>query len=81
VSILAVVDPAEQSLWHIHDGVGENGIEPPVTFGIVPEGAGESVPPSELQHGNVYIVRVFRLHQESSGEYTLTQTGEQNFPW
>ena len=81
VSNLAVGDPAERSLWHIHGGVGENTIEPPVTFGIVPKGAGESVPPGELQHGNLYIVRVFRLHQEPSGEYTLIQTGEQNFPW
>jgi hypothetical protein len=39
------------------------------------------VPPGQLQHGNVYIVRVFRLDREPDGQYRLIQTGEENFPW
>jgi hypothetical protein len=68
-------------LWHIHGGAGENAIAPPITFGELPEGAGESVPPEHLQRGNIYIVRVFRLARQPNGEYQLIKLGEDNFPW
>ena len=81
ISNLSLGDPAERSLWLIHGPIGENNILPPVTFGIVPEGADESVPPGQLQHGNVYIVRVWRLRPDGAGDFQLVKTGEQNFPW
>lgn len=81
ISNLAVVDPSYQAVWGIEGHVGENAIESPIDFGIVPDGAFESVQPAKLQPGNSYIVRVFRLHRNASGEFELILAGEENFPW
>jgi hypothetical protein len=81
ISNLAVVDGGVQSLWLIHGTVGENRIGPPITFGVVPDKTDQSVPPGQLQHGNVYIVRVFRLRPDGLGGFQLIKAGEQNFPW
>lgn len=81
ISTLVVADAANQPVWSVHGGIGRNGLVPPVTFGVVPSGATEEIPPGELQHGNFYIVRVFRLVRDRSGELQLVSAGENNFPW
>jgi hypothetical protein len=81
VSALAVDDAADRSMWSIVNLAGENAIVPPVTFGIVPDRATEEMPRVELQHGNFYIVRVYRVHRDRAGALQQLRAGEQNFPW
>ena len=80
LSSLVVLDAADQPFWLVGDN-GDNRIEPPVIYGVVPDGASEEVPPRAFQHGNSYIVRVFRVRRDRSGELQHFQAGEQNFPW
>lgn len=81
ISNLAVIDAANETMWLIHAHLGENTIVPPVRFGVVPDGALEEIPSRQLQHGNSYIVRVFRLRRDARGEFQLVKAGEKNFPW
>ncbi len=82
VSDLQVSDGANRIIWGIQGGVGKNEIEPPVTFGVVPEGASESFEPGELDRGFSYIVRVFRLHPDDrTGEIEFLLAGEDIFRW
>lgn len=81
LSNLAVLDAANQSVWGIHGPVGENVIAPPVTFGVVPDGAQRDGAPGELRPGYGYVLRVFRLRRIAAGEFEVLQVGETNFRW
>ena len=81
VTSLTVVDGGEQGLWEINAQIGENTIESPVRFGQVPDGASESEPAGQLLRGNTYIVRVFRVTNDNSGNHNIFRAGEEIFPW
>jgi hypothetical protein len=81
VTSLTVEDGGGESLWEINARVGQNTIESPVRFGQVPGGADETVPPGGLLRDNTYIVRVFRVFNDNSGNHNIFSAGEEIFPW
>ena len=50
------IGPAEWSIWV----PGKNIIAPPVSYGVIPEGASLSLGPGELIPGREYHVRLYR---------------------
>ena len=74
-----LVEQNAMDLWHIGSAPDENGIDPPVMYGVVPQGATEKYGPAhELVPGVTYDVFLWRLHTEqkrdillANGKFTL----------
>jgi len=80
VDILVVEDGAARTMWSIRSGRGENTLVPPITYGV-PGGAIEEFSPQQFQHGNGYVVRLYRLKRESDGTQLGLLAGQGNFRW
>lgn len=79
LSSLVVVNASEEALWNVQAPVGRNTLVPPITYGVVPEGAHQEGPLEILDPGFGYAVRVFRLERTSDDELISLQAGESFF--
>ncbi len=81
VDFLRVDDAANRTMWSIRSAGGDNSLVPTVTYGVVPGGAIEDFTPREFQHGNGYVVRIWRLRREADGDIQSLEAGEVFFRW
>jgi hypothetical protein len=81
LDILAVLDAADQPMWYIRTNTRRNSLASPVTYGVVPPGMVEEFTPREFQHGNGYVVRIYRYHREADGTELAPLAGQGNFRW
>ena len=79
LSSLIVVNASEAALWNLQAPVGRNTLVPPITYGVVPEGAHQEGSLESLEAGFGYVVRVFRLERTSNDELISVQGGEAFF--
>jgi hypothetical protein len=81
LSFLTVLDRGDQSqgYWDVSAASPENTLVPPITFGVTPKGASGQPPNQPLRAGGAYLVRVFRIQEQSDGSFLPIEAGERAF--
>lgn len=68
VGFLSVEETSGSDLWSIFGVNMTNAIAPGVTYGLVPEGAVQSVPPEPLSPGTTYQMAIIIFEPEGQDE-------------
>lgn len=77
ISYLAVEDRGDGTgYWTVSSPPGQKIIEPPVAFGVVPDGAIEDGPSNPLEPGGAYRVIALLVSED---DFTIVRIGEAPF--
>ena len=80
VAYLVVEDRGDGTgYWSVSSPPGEHIIQPPVTYGVVPEGAIQDHGPNPLEAGGAYRVIAFLVRRDQAGNLTPERIGDAPF--